>query len=88
MPAPLPNTLKRKVEPVNTPSTTRPPSWQGILLGTLIGAFLGAAIGWVYTSSTDSSTRAVNPIKPFDYFKLGITVLAAARSIGEFVERA
>lgn len=72
---------------MNTLSSPRQLSWQGILLGTLVGAFLGAAVGWVYTSTANSATRAANPIKPFDYFKLGMAVLVAARSIGEFAER-
>lgn len=80
-------TSTRKVKTVNTASTPRPRSWQGILLGTLVGAVLGAAVAWVYTATADRETRAVEPIKPFDYFKLGAAVLAAARSIGEFVER-
>lgn len=72
---------------MNNDSSSKRPSWQGVLLGTLVGAFLGAAVGWVYTSTANSDTRAVEPVKPFDYFKLGMAVLVAARSIGEFVER-
>lgn len=76
-----------KGKTVNTLSSPRQLSWKGILLATLVGAFLGAAVGWVYTSTANNETRVADPVKPFDYFKLGIAVLVAARSVGEFVER-
>jgi prolipoprotein diacylglyceryltransferase len=72
---------------LNALSSPKQLSWQGILLGTIVGAILGAAVGWVYTSTANNATRAQDPVKPFDYFKLGMAVLVAARSIGEFVER-
>jgi len=69
---------------------------RGLLVGTLSGALLGAVLAWAVLSREEESEVEESRgrghrhlrAKPGAWFKLGVTILQAARQLAELVSGA
>ncbi len=60
-----------------------------LLTGAIAGALLGAAFAWVAgdNDNDDPAKAGVAPMRPTDYFQLGVSLLNVARQFSEMVKK-